>query len=110
MLRLVVQNLIINAIKFTQKGGQIIVSSVERDDFIEVSVQDTGIGIESGKVSELFNFNRIFTSDGTTGEHGTGLGLPLCKEFVERNGGKIWVESELGKGSKFTFSLRKTIL
>ena len=109
MLRLVVRNLIVNAIKFTQTKGQIIVSSIERDDFIEVSVQDTGIGIESEKASELFNFNKLFTTDGTAGEKGTGLGLPLCKEFVERNDGKIWVESELGKGSKFTFTLRKTV-
>ncbi len=109
MLRLVVRNLIVNAIKFTQTKGQIIVSSIERDDFIEVSVRDTGIGIEPEKTSELFNFNKLFTTDGTAGEKGTGLGLPLCKEFVERNDGKIWVESELGKGSKFTFTLRKTI-
>ncbi|OGU80074.1 MAG: hypothetical protein A2W11_11390 [Ignavibacteria bacterium RBG_16_35_7] len=110
MLRSVVQNLIINAIKFTQTGGQIIVSSTEKGDFVEVSVQDTGIGIGSEKSSELFNFNTIFTTKGTAGEKGTGLGLPLCKEFVERNDGKIWVDSESGKGSKFTFTLRKTIL
>jgi len=109
MLRSVVQNLIINAIKFTQTGGQIIVSSTNKDSFVEVSVQDTGMGIESEKSSELFNFNKIFTTEGTAGEKGTGLGLPLCKEFVERNGGKIWAESELGKGSKFTFTLRKPI-
>jgi signal transduction histidine kinase len=109
MLRSVVQNLIINAIKFTPTGGKIIVSSIEKDSFVEVSVQDTGMGIESEKSSELFNFNTIFTTEGTGGEKGTGLGLPLCKEFIERNGGKIWVESELGKGSKFTFTLLKTI-
>jgi len=74
-----------------------------------VSVQDTGIGIEPKKSSELFNFNTIFTTNGTAGEKGAGLGLPLCKEFIERNDGKIWVESKLGKGSKFTFALHKTI-
>jgi len=109
MLRSVVHNLILNAIKFTQIEGRIIVSSIEKDGCVEVSVQDTGIGIESEKSSELFNFNTIFTTAGTAGEKGTGLGLPLCKEFIERNDGKIWVESELGKGSKFTFTLRKTI-
>ena len=57
--------------------------------FVEVSVEDTGIGIESEKSSELFNFNRLFSTEGTAGEKGTGLGLPLCKEFVEKNGGKI---------------------
>ena len=109
MLRSVVQNLIINAIKFTPIEGRIIVSSIEKDGFVEASVQDTGIGIQSEKSSELFNFNTLFTTDGTAGEKGTGLGLPLCKEFIERNDGKIWVESELGKGSKFTFTLRKAI-
>jgi PAS domain S-box-containing protein len=109
MLRSVVQNLIINAIKFTQAEGRIIVSSTNKDGFVEVSVQDSGIGIKSEKSSELFNFATMFTTQGTDGEKGTGLGLPLCKEFVERNDGKIWVESELGKGSKFTFTIRKTI-
>ena len=106
MLRLVIQNLIINAIKFTQTNGQIIVSSIEKGGNVEVSVQDTGIGIEAKKSSELFDFNSIFSTKGTSGEQGTGLGLPLCKEFVERNSGKIWVESKLGKGSKFIFTLR----
>jgi len=109
MLRSVVQNLIANAIKFNQADGRIIVSSIEKGGFVEVSVQDTGIGIAPEKTSGLFNFNSIFTKDGTAGEKGTGLGLPLCREFVESNGGKIWVESELGKGSKFTFTLQKTI-
>ena len=109
MLSSIMQNLIINGIKFTQKEGQIIVSSVNKEGFVEVSVQDTGIGIEPEKISILFNFGSKFTTDGTAGEKGTGLGLPLCKEFVERNEGKIRVESELGKGSKFTFTLRKSI-
>lgn len=108
MLRSVVQNLITNAIKFTRTEGRIIVSSIEKDSFVEVSVQDTGIGINSEKSSDLFNFNAIYSTNGTDGEKGTGLGLPLCKEFVERNGGKIWVESEIGKGSKFTFTLPKS--
>jgi signal transduction histidine kinase len=109
MLRSVIQNLILNAIKFTQMEGRVIVSSVDKGGFVEVSVQDTGIGIDPEKSSKLFNFETIFTTNGTAGEKGTGLGLPLCKEFIERNGGKIWIESELGKGSKFTFTLRKAI-
>lgn len=109
MLSSVLQNLIINAIKFTQINGNVIVSSIDNDSIVEVSVQDTGIGIEPANSSKLFNFNTIFTTNGTAGEKGTGLGLPLCKEFVERNEGKIWVESELGKGSKFKFTLRKAI-
>ena len=109
MLRSVVQNLITNAIKFTLSDGLIIVSSTNKDGIVEVSVQDTGIGLESVKSSELFKFSTLFTTDGTAGEKGTGLGLPLCKEFVEKHGGKIWVESELGKGSKFTFTLQKLV-
>jgi PAS domain S-box-containing protein len=109
MIRSVVQNLITNAIKFTQTDGRIIVSSINKDGFVEVSVRDTGIGLESDKVSELFKFSTRYTTNGTAGEKGTGLGLPLCKEFVEKHGGKIWVESELGKGSKFTFTLQKLV-
>ncbi|RPI66860.1 MAG: sensor histidine kinase [Ignavibacteriales bacterium] len=109
MLRTVVQNLIINAIKFTHSGGQINVSSVDKDGFVEVSVQDNGIGIDEEKSAGLFNFSTLFSTNGTAGEKGTGLGLPLCKEFVERNEGKIWVESKPGKGSKFTFTLRKMV-
>ncbi len=108
MVRSVFQNLLINAIKFTQSEGQVIVSAKEKGGFVEVCVQDSGMGIEPEKSSELFNFNTIYTTQGTDGEKGTGLGLPLCKEFVERNGGKIWVESEIGKGSKFTFTLPKS--
>ncbi len=109
MLRLVVQNLLINSIKFTKTGGLVTISSIEEVGFIEVSVLDTGIGIEPEKLSQLFNFTSVFTNKGTDGEKGTGLGLPLCREFVEKNGGKIWVESELGKGTKFTFTLQKVI-
>jgi PAS domain S-box-containing protein len=109
MFHSIVQNLLINAIKFTETEGKIIVSAVEKKELVEVSIQDTGTGINPEITSKLFNFAKQYTTDGTTGEKGTGLGLPLCKEFVERNGGKIWVESELGKGSKFTFTLQKTV-
>jgi PAS domain S-box-containing protein len=105
----VVQNLLINAIKFTDTEGQIIISSVEKKDLIEISIRDTGKGINPEIASKLFSFAKQFTTNGTAGEKGTGLGLPLCKEFVERNGGTIWVESEVGKGSKFTFTIPKTI-
>ncbi|MDP3150625.1 MAG: ATP-binding protein [Ignavibacteria bacterium] len=107
MLRLILHNLLLNAIKFTPTDGRIIVSSLNKGSFLEVSIHDTGVGIELLKSSELFNFNTITTTNGTDGEKGTGLGLPLCKEFVERCGGKIWVESEIERGSKFTFTLRK---
>jgi len=72
-----------------------------------VSVQDSGIGIDLERSSDMFNIYTLSSSTGTAGERGTGLGLSLCKEFVERNGGKIWVESELGKGTKFAFTLNR---
>lgn len=108
MLRSIIQNLLINAIKFTQQKGNIVISSVEKGSLIEVSVEDSGRGIESRAISSLFSFDRLLLNSGTAGERGTGLGLPLCKEFVERNDGKIWVESEPGKGSKFIFTLQKS--
>jgi PAS domain S-box-containing protein len=109
MLRTVVLNLMTNAVKFTRPEGSIVISSAEKDGFIEVYVKDTGIGMDSEKSSILFNLDTLYTTNGTAGEKGTGLGLSLCKEFTERNGGKIWVESEIGKGSKFTVTLPKTI-
>ena len=108
MLYSIVQNLIVNSIKFTPTGGRVTVSSVDKDSFIEVSVLDNGVGIDHAASPKLFSFNELYTTNGTNGEKGTGLGLPLCKEFVERNDGKIWFESELGKGSKFIFTLRKS--
>jgi PAS domain S-box-containing protein len=110
MARTVVQNLVTNAIKFTQTGGSVVISANSKNSFIEVSVEDTGIGFPQEKFTGIFNVDTLYTTNGTSGEKGTGLGLPLCKEFVERNNGKIWVESELGKGSKFTFTLPKAIL
>lgn len=109
MVRLVVQNLLINAIKFTKVDGHIIVTAVDKADFIQISVQDDGMGIDTIKVNDMFDFNKRFTTNGTEGEKGTGLGLPLCKEFVERNEGKIWAESKPGNGSKFVFILKKSI-
>jgi signal transduction histidine kinase len=107
MLHSVLQNLLMNAIKFTRGNGQIIVSSIEKAGLVEISIQDNGIGISGEKSRSLFNFDTIFTTNGTSGEKGTGLGLPLCKELVEKQGGKIWMESKLVKGSKFTFTLLK---
>lgn len=109
MIRSVVQNLIMNAIKFTPVDGKIIISAIEKKGFIEISVQDNGIGIAAEKISKIFYFCSLFSTHGTAGEKGTGLGLPLCKEFIDRNNGKFWVESELGKGSKFTFALPKEV-
>lgn len=110
MLKSIFQNLITNAVKFTKSEGRVIVTAKNKDDIVEIYVDDSGIGIEFEKISKLFSFHAINTTDGTAGEKGTGLGLPLCKELIEKNNGKIWVESILGKGTKFTFTLQKGFL
>ena len=107
MLSSVLRNLISNAIKFTNKGGTINVEAVEKPDEILVSIRDNGIGIKQQVLENLFRLDINQTITGTEGEKGTGLGLLLCKEFVEKHNGKIWVESEPGKGSKFFFTLPK---
>ena len=106
----VFNNLISNAIKFTPKGGKIIVQCqpAETLRFVKFIVEDTGVGIKPENLSKLFKIDSKFTSQGTAGETGTGLGLSLVHEIVERHGGKIWVESEYGKGSKFIFTLPVT--
>jgi PAS domain S-box-containing protein len=109
MLRSVLQNLIMNAVKYTPKGGKVMVSSKSKGNKLEVTVSDSGIGIEKLRASKIFDFGSLNTTKGTYDEIGTGLGLPLCREFVERNEGTIRVESEPGKGSKFIFTLRKAI-
>jgi len=102
----VLLNLISNAIKFSYSGGTILIkTSVKDDRFLEVCVEDSGIGIEQEEINRIFDPHENFTKRGTQGEKGTGLGLILCKEHVESNGGKIWVESEPGKGTKFYFTV-----
>ena len=106
MINTIFRNLLSNAVKFTRNGGEVTISSkVISDDRIEISVQDTGIGISDTNVAKLFKIDEKVSLAGTDGEPSTGLGLLLCKEFVEKHAGKIWVESELEKGSTFTFSL-----
>lgn len=102
---MIIRNLLTNAIKFTHPGGKIIVSTKMEGDFLEISISDTGIGISPKNLSKIFRIDSKFSSLGTNKEKGTGLGLILCQEFVEKQGGTIRVESELGKGSKFTFTL-----
>lgn len=104
MISLVFRNLLSNAIKFSENTGIIILSSCAENHKIRVTIRDNGTGIPSDKIPLLFN-DQYFSTAGTAGEKGTGLGLNLCKEFVERNGGDIYVESEAGKGSRFTFIL-----
>ncbi len=105
MLRTVLRNLVSNAIKFTDKNGSIIIGAEETGSKLIVSVSDNGVGISPENVPKLFNNSEILTTPGTAHETGTGFGLLLCKEFVEKHGGRIWAESEQGRGSKFIFSL-----
>jgi PAS domain S-box-containing protein len=105
MIKTVMRNLVSNAIKFTKSSGQIIIYASIEDKEVIFSVTDNGIGIDTKKINKLFDITQKHSTKGTANETGTGLGLILCKEFVEKHGGKIWVESELGKGSKFNFTL-----
>ncbi|NOU15989.1 MAG: PAS domain S-box protein [Bacteroidales bacterium] len=129
MLKTILRNLISNAIKFTNRGGTVNVAVnrpiKQTSEFNQsnleieckdgkynssqiISVADNGIGIVSEIKDKLFNIMQTYSTKGTTNEMGTGLGLSLCKEFVERHGGEIWVESEFGKGSTFYFTLAKS--
>jgi signal transduction histidine kinase len=105
MLSTVLRNLVSNAIKFTPNGGEVKVEASVEDDNVKISVSDTGIGIKPETIRKLFKIETSFTTRGTENEKGTGLGLLLCKEFVEKHGGKVWVESVVGKGSCFNFTL-----
>ena len=105
MLKTILRNLVSNALKFTDRGGAVEIIDKDLEDFKEITVRDTGIGIEREDLKKLFKLDEGFTTEGTEEEMGTGLGLILCKEFVEKNGGKIWVESKVGFGSKFIFTL-----
>jgi signal transduction histidine kinase/Tfp pilus assembly protein PilF len=107
MFKLVIRNLVVNAVKFTQNKGNVEIVSEEMGDFICISVKDNGVGISKENQEKLFNEDSNISTLGTALEFGTGLGLNLCKEFVEIHGGKIWVESEEGKGSTFKFTLKK---
>lgn len=106
MIQSVIRNLVSNAIKFSPKGGIISISaSLTENQTSVISVSDSGIGMSAEMVANLFKLNVNSSRPGTDGEHSTGLGLLLCKEFVERHGGELWVESEEGKGSLFCFTV-----
>jgi signal transduction histidine kinase len=106
-INLVVRNLLLNAIKFTDSGGYVRVTAEDKGSDWEVTVADNGIGIDPDTQRQLFDRTALYSTRGTAEEKGTGLGLILCKEFVERNGGRIRVESTPGKGSMFSFTVRK---
>jgi len=105
IVKIVLRNLISNAIKFTNQGGKIEIRAEQKQDMIIVEISDNGIGISTERLGLLFESSQIYSTYGTEEEIGTGLGLLLCKELLEKQNGKIWVESELGKGSSFYFAL-----
>jgi ligand-binding sensor domain-containing protein/signal transduction histidine kinase len=105
MIKTILRNLISNSIKFTNRNGKIVVSSNIEKQHIEISVSDNGIGMDKDTISKLFRIDANLSNEGTENEKGTGLGLFLCKEFVEKHSGKIWAESEPGNGSVFKFLL-----
>jgi len=106
MLR-ILDNLVSNALKYTNPEGSVSIDSKDLGEYEEISVSDTGIGINGEYIKQLFKVTSKLRSEGTEGESGTGLGLILCKELVEKNGGKIWIESEEGKGTIIRFSIPK---
>jgi signal transduction histidine kinase len=109
-LSLIIRNLLANAIKFNARGGSIWIQDKIIDDSVEISVTDSGVGIKSGDIKKLFNAQTHFSNVGTEQEKGVGLGLLLTKEFIEKSGGSIWVTSEVGKGSTFTFTAKRLVL
>jgi len=106
-INLVIRNLISNALKFTNEGGEIKIASEEQKNEWVISVSDNGVGMKPEVVNMLFDKINPYSTRGTANEKGTGLGLILCKEFVEKNNGRIWVESKEGQGSTFWFTLPK---
>jgi len=105
MLSTVIRNLLFNAVKFTHRAGTITVTAQQDGSMIKVSVRDTGVGMDEGVLGDLFALDRKTCLQGTEGERGSGLGLLLCKEFIEKHGGRIWVQSSPGQGTTFSFTL-----
>lgn len=105
MLSTVLRNLVSNAIKFTKPGGEIVISFTDKQDEFFFSICDNGVGISKNRIEKLFNLDGSYSTNGTNQEKGTGLGLILCKEFIEKHNGKIWVESTEDKGSNFKFTI-----
>lgn len=105
MVTTIIRNLVSNSIKYTEKNGRVSLVAYSKDGFVYFTVADTGVGIPDENIGKLFKIEENITTIGTNDEVGTGLGLIICKEFVEKNGGKIWVESKLNEGTRFTFTV-----
>ncbi|QTA82279.1 Signal transduction response regulator, receiver domain histidine kinase [Desulfonema limicola] len=108
MINTVIRNLLSNALKFTNKYGEISISSKEYEDIVEISIADNGVGINPRDIDKLFRIDVKHTTPGTEDETGSGLGLNICREFIEKNRGNIRVESQPGKGSVFYFTIPKS--
>jgi signal transduction histidine kinase len=109
MVKTVLRNLISNAIKYTSSGGAITIYASEHEKLVEITIKDNGIGISPEAQKKLFKIDSFQSTAGTNNEKGSGLGLILCKEFIELHGGSIWIESESGKGCEFKFTLPQYI-
>ncbi|MDD4604262.1 MAG: ATP-binding protein [Bacteroidales bacterium] len=105
MIKTVLRNLISNALKYTAIDGTVESGLIQKENGVEIYVKDTGLGMTSDQVSKLFRLDSTYSTLGTANEKGTGLGLILSQEFIDKNGGKIWVDSEKGVGSTFHVSL-----
>jgi signal transduction histidine kinase len=104
-IKQILLNLLSNAVKFTPEGGRISINAKQLNGSVQISVSDTGVGIAPEDQARIFEEFRQVGSDSTHKSEGTGLGLTLAKKFVELHGGRMWVESEIGKGSTFSFTL-----
>ena len=109
MLHTVLRNLITNAVKYSNKGDTVKITVKQRQTDTLITVSDSGIGMSKENAAQLFTISNNYRLDGTEGEKGTGLGLMICKDFIDQHHGKIWVESESGKGSSFYFTIPKNI-
>jgi signal transduction histidine kinase len=109
-LETILRSLLSNAIKFTPASGTVSVKVLQKKNLVEISVSDTGIGIEENDKQKLFRIDsKLQSREGTENETGSGLGLILCKEFVDKLGGTIWAESEIGNGTTFKFTIQTNL-
>jgi len=106
MLKTILRNLVSNAIKFTPNGGNVIINAEQTEMQTTITITDNGVGMSAEIIRNIFDLTKVRSTKGTNDESGTGFGLMLCKEFVEKQGGMIWVESEEGVGTTFTFTLK----
>lgn len=105
LLKIILRNLTDNALKYTRAGGKVVMSASVNNDFVEVEISDNGVGIDHATMKKLFLSGSKISTSGARGEKGSGLGLIVCRNLVEKQGGKIWVRSEPGKGSSFIFTI-----